>query len=813
MRSSIFRLPLLLLVGCVVSVAACSEDDDVDDPYSNDPTSSTGAQGGAGSGGATASGIQARFELPASGAPDFLAVPFPSDLYRDATGLVTDIPGMDAYVPNNAEFLAAGMAGLDGFGTTAGAIFAIDDETGEAPELDAATLPADDAASLADDATAMLVDLDAASAADARVRARVVYHDDRPIEGKMRPHLVVYPGRGVALQPGHRYAAVLTTGIESKSGDPLAPSAAFAAIADGSKRDTDAEKLYGGAVDELGALVPALADTDQIAALALYTTSTNRRELAELRAELGALPVPVLSWEAAELAPMGRALFANAPLPAGFVATLDQWLGAPADLPTGVDDPANDQTTGKAHDALAAVGTAVFNAPNLLREGADYDDVVHHTFARDASGKAIVNPDKPTNKVWVTVALPIGAVPATGFPAVVIQHGLGGDRSYLLSMANTFAKRGWATVAIESVTFGARSADPATGDAVSGFEWSTTSGYDGPDGFVDDPASATAFFGSLKNLGALRDQMRQSVLDIGTLVEVLRNPALNLEPLLQAVPGAHIDASRLAYLGNSLGGIMGAMHAAIDPHVSTYVLNVAGGGLLTELSNGPIIAGQIKLANTVNFGTVGNVRFAPGHPMLQLMQHVVDLGDPLAYAHHIVLEPATVGTTVNPPKNVLQIEALWDEWVSNEANEALAFAAGFPLAVPNLGPRTGLPFVEAMPNASGEISGVPLAGVTAVLVQSGPATHGGNLHDKQGTHNYAYPWPRWEEEAPFPQLEDQISIALPYLATQAAATDFIGSAFLGGPPVVKGFTAPANDFDGDGALDADDADPNDPAVN
>ena len=38
---------------------------------------------------------------------------------------------------------------------------------------------------------------------------------------------------------------------------------------------------------------------------------------------------------------------------------------------------------------------------------------------------------------------------------VIAQHGLGGDRSFVLETANAFAKRGWATVAIESVTFGA----------------------------------------------------------------------------------------------------------------------------------------------------------------------------------------------------------------------------------------------------------------------------------------------------------------------------------------------------------------------
>ncbi len=158
---------------------------------------------------------------------------------------------------------------------------------------------------------------------------------------------------------------------------------------------------------------------------------------------------------------MGVGLFATKPIPTGYTASLDDWLGTPAKLPApdGTDDPASDQTTGVAHDFIAAIGTAVFQSPNLLVQSAmGYSDPTHQTFARDATGAPIVNPAQPTSKVWMTIALPTGAVPANGFPTVIIQHGLGQERSFILTLADTFAKKGWATVAIESVTFGARAA-------------------------------------------------------------------------------------------------------------------------------------------------------------------------------------------------------------------------------------------------------------------------------------------------------------------------------------------------------------------
>ena len=108
---------------------------------------------------------------------------------------------------------------------------------------------------------------------------------------------------------------------------------------------------------------------------------------------------------------------------------------------------------------------------------------------------------------------------------------------------------------------------------------------------------------------------------------------------------------------------------------------------------------------------------------------------------------------------------------------------------------------------------MPEAGLTAVLVQNSPATHGANLHNRQGSHGHAYPWPRWDEETPFPELPAKINLAEPYLPLQTMAVEFIASAFAGaGAPVVEGIPTPVEDFDGDGALDDDDADPNDPAV-
>src|SRR6185436_20578620 len=101
-----------------------------------------------------------------------------------------------------------------------------------------------------------------------------------------------------------------------------------------------------------------------------------------------------------------------------------------------------------------------------------------------------------------------------------------------------------------------------------------------------------------------------------------------------------------------------------------------------------------------------------------------------------ILDPAdgvnSASLLLNPdagaPRNVIQVECFGDQVVPNQANEAIALAAGLPLFDPfvqNLHQSAlSLPLV-ATPgtvhaNAAGGLA-------TAALVQNGPATHAASL--------------------------------------------------------------------------------------
>jgi dienelactone hydrolase len=528
------------------------------------------------------------------------------------------------------------------------------------------------------------------------------------------------------------------------------------------------------------------------------------------------------------MAPMGATKFTSTtPLPAGFTASLDDWLGVASapKLPDGTDDP-DAVLPVRAHDAIDAVGTAVFDAVNYLSVRADgYVNPEHANFARDGNGKIIPAPEKPTDKIWVTFFTPKTPMPASGYPIIIVQHGLSGSREYAFDLANTLCKKGWMVAAIDSVTFGAR-APEANYQSDQHSDWASAPGakYDGPDGLADPSNGSfngsTDLFGTLLNIGALRDQFRQAELDMAQLAKVLRSSP-DLSPLQTTATAPKIDPAAIAYVGDSLGGIEGAVAAGIEPKLDAWTLNVAGGGIVNELAvRSPVISFNLN-GGGLNFGLTAD-QFTDSHLLVTMIETIAEPGDPLLYASHLVTAPHTLKGNPTKPRNVLQIEVLFDELVTNEADEALARAAGMGLAPPNVGSNAELvdlahpdknvravPLIAVTSDANG-IHDTPVQGTTAVVVQAGPATHGADLVRSKDTRTYAAPWALFDTLAPFPHAAKPYDVSCPYRELQITMTGFFASAFAGQVPTVAGFKAPVRDLDDDGTPDATDPDSNDP---
>jgi dienelactone hydrolase len=778
-----FRLVPIALLSTFVAAASCSSS-------SNDQ------------GGQPAVAFSARFDLPASGAPDILQVPFPSDLFVGDDGAIHFDPGapdrptgLIRLIPNagGTQYLVDAFARTKGYGVYGGSLFELDGGTPDKNNFPSGA-PGD---CTTKGSPIVFFDVDAGTPVECRASwnddsiFKEVASDDSP----PTPVLVVRTARGVVLPEGHKIAILITSALTSK-GASLAASASFAAMRDG-VRDTAGKKLYGDAID---AAVGKLGlDKQTIVDAAVYTTGHVTDDLRNAREIAGATPLPTLKWGVDDCKPVTPARFtATTPLPAGWNASLDDWLGTPDKMTSGdlagQDDPDWGDSKGVAHDAIQSVGTGVFDAPNFLMHKADgYADPDNGVFFHDASGKLAVDPDRPTMKIWVTFSIPKGPMPAGGWPVVVNQHGMGGQRSEFLNLANTFAHHGWATVAIELVQHGTRSEQfaPSRGDSKSN-EKRSTSKYDGPDGFTDrnsvgeDPPP-TDMFGDLYRVAALRDQFRQSAIDHTTLVRLLQSSP-TIDNLADGGVMPKIDGTKIAYVGDSLGGIMGALVAGIEPGHSAYVLNVPGGGIASEIvSNAPVTYPLLRAASSLYFG-FAKAQMTPDHPFVEIFQHVVDGGDPYSVAATVNAPIAIAGKTPSP-RNVVLFEALADELVANEGTEGLARAMGIPVVTPHR-PML-LATLKEIDGSS--VHDVPLAGTTGALIQTYPATHGSDLYNAHGQRTYAYPSHLFgdPQAEPFPLLSKPIDVDEPYLDLQVVATKFIDDAFSGKAPTITWTKAPA----------------------
>lgn len=715
----------------------------------------------------------ARFSLPADGAPPApFQIPFPSDVYRRADGTLADLSDLSAIgIHRNTNLLAAALRDLDGFGRNSGAMFVVDDPAspcgGAATEIDPASLPG----------AAFIVDLDPATpGADVRVPTIAGWQP--------RFHTITVQPDGVVLAPGHRYATILTTGVRARDGSPLAPSPAFAAIRDGNRAGV-VGALYGPALDRAVASLGAGFDRGHVAAMAVFTTHTRHRQLHAAAEALRAGrygDAPAFVTDAAAVAPYTATRFGAHAHP-GWNATLDEWLGTPRqvggrDLPGWPDEATEGPGVGMAHDALGAIITGTFTAPDF--RGPDGAFALGPDGAPTAASRVASLP--------VTIALPRGPAPTTGFPVVIWGHGLSSQRRSMLAITNELARRGIATVAIDVVTFGQRAypVDAASLQAGS---------YRGPDGFGDQAEySPVAFFGNLRTLPAMRDNLRQAVLDSVQLRRLVGNAALDLSFAADEYGGRAptLDRAHVAYVADSLGGVLGTMFAAVEPGVDPFVLNVPGGAFFTAVAtDAPTIGLLVGTVPPLLFGAPSDAPIDRFHPVMNLLQTAIDGADPACFAAEVTRPEG------RRPHDVWVVESLWDEIMSNRSTDLLARAMELPQMVPTR-PVPGLIAVGA--RVSANLAG----GATAAFFQCVPCTHGGNIAVRRGARGYEAPFPR--EAAPrFPALRATYRVREPIVAYQSAIASFLTSAFAGSAAISVEAMPTLHDLDDDGWTDAEEA--------
>jgi hypothetical protein len=173
--------------------------------------------------------------------------------------------------------------------------------------------------------------------------------------------------------------------------------------------------------------------------------------------------------------------------------------------------------------------------------------------------------------------------PAEGWPVIIFVHGITRNRTDMLRLADAAASVGYVIVAmdlplhgvvpdvapelapfyIENTPF-APIANERTFDADY---WNNMTGAPGPDGIMD--ASGTSYF-NLANLLAVRDNQRQSQVDLSILAMSLQNISVDGD----ATPD--LNAFNVGVVAQSLGVYNAVPFLAVEPIVSRAYLNAGG---------------------------------------------------------------------------------------------------------------------------------------------------------------------------------------------------------------------------------------------
>jgi len=218
--------------------------------------------------------------------------------------------------------------------------------------------------------------------------------------------------------------------------------------------------------------------------------------------------------------------------------------------------------------------------------------------------------------------------PAGGWPVVIFQHGITGNRTNMFAIAPTLARAGFVTVAIDLPLHGIT--DTSSGLYQPGGSTERTFNLDlvdngtqaaGPDGQID--SSGTHFI-NLASLITSRDNNRQAVSDLIQLTATVRSgdiPTPN-GPI-------DIDTTKTEYVGHSLGGIVGSVFLAVNEDVDAATLAMPGSGTARLLDGsaafGPSIAAGLA-SSGVNEGSDDYETF------LRFAQTISDGADPANYA-------------------------------------------------------------------------------------------------------------------------------------------------------------------------------------
>lgn len=506
----------------------------------------------------------------------------------------------------------------------------------------------DVAGSVQPNATVFLVSVESGSNAAQRIPVHVSFQSDAGFYGA-RNLLAIRPVQGFVLRPETLYAAVVLKSVEDTRGRPLEASPTLTQLLEGQSPAA----LSAGALDAFRRGIDALrtqgVSLSSIAGLTVFRTGNPTRDMQRFRDHALAQPLPT-------------------PLEAfRRTDTFDSYC---------------------VYESVVEMPVYQRGEPPYATTGGDW--------AVDARGVPMVQ-RRERSRVVVTV--PRRAMPTNGYPIVIFSRtGGGGDRPLV--------DRG-----VQAMT-GGPAITPGTGPA---FEfaragWAGIS-PDGPHGGLRNinHSDEQLLIFNFQNLAAMRDNLRQSALELSLTANVLPSLRINTSDCAGAAAESRFDTSALTIMGHSMGASIAPIAAAFEPRIRAMLLSGAGASWTENVifKQHPL---TVRPLADVLVGYAGTGRqLRTDDPILNILQWAGETADAQVFNRYIIDEPPDMR-----PRHVLMMQGIVDHYILPSIANAGSLSLGLDFG--------GTPIDSTTPEIASFTPIAPLLALNGRSVLSLPAT-------------------------------------------------------------------------------------------
>lgn len=365
-----------------------------------------------------------------------------------------------------------------------------------------------------------------------------------------------------SLDEHTRYALVVTRGIRSASGTPIEAPIAFRRF-----RQTMRGPYRAALLDAIAAAARAGTREADIAVASVFTTQTFSHIVTRMRDAIQRAPAPKLEFTVGSDGT--RAVFDAARI---------ETLTTNADVTVG--GPLTPQPMVQLLTAMrvipGAVGTIAFGTFRTL-------DFTVHPYGHIAPIPTRTGTLTPTGSIdgAFDLWLPAGTPPPHGWPIVIYGPGSFGSKDTPFSHAGVLTSHGFAVIAINVI---GRGRGPRTTMTV-GLTGGASTTFAAPglgedangDGTIEpwEPRRVRRPYAVLNTSGSIA----QAVAQYFALVRAIQ---AGVDVNRDGTPD--LDASRIYYLGQSLGAMWGMFVFAYEPAIRAAVFNVPVGTLIYNTS-------------------------------------------------------------------------------------------------------------------------------------------------------------------------------------------------------------------------------------